>query len=84
MFDTAGIKSQLNIIKNALPKVSKETTTREPIGPGLGTREIAGTAEGFNTQLPGIKQIVELIEGIEAMPQVVNAAEMQMLSKIFT
>ena len=84
LFDTAGIKSQLNIIKNALPKVSKETTTREPIGPGLGSREVTGTAEGFNTQLPGVKQIVELIEGIEAMPQVVNASEMQMLNKIFT
>jgi hypothetical protein len=83
LFDTSSIKSQLNIIKNALPKVSKETTTKETIGPGLGSREITGTAEGFNTKLPGVKSIVELIEGIEAMPQKVSAAEMQMLNKLF-
>ena len=90
LFDTAGIKSQLNIIKNSLPKT--KSTTQESSesffgGPGIGqqqrtvTEEVAG---GFNTKLPGVQQIVKLIEGIEAMPQVVNAAEMQMLSKIFT
>ena len=84
LFDTAGIKSQLNIIKNALPKINKETTTTEAIGPGLGTREIIGTAEGFNTKLPYVKEMVELIEGIEAMGGKVSASEMQMLNKIFT
>jgi hypothetical protein len=85
LFDTSSIKSQINIIKNALPKIDPKTTTKEiSTGKSYGpTQTVTETVEGFNTKLPGVKSIVELIEGIEAMPQKVSAAEMQMLNKLF-
>ena len=83
IFNTQGIKKSIEFIKSSLPKVTKETTTKETIGPGLGTREIAGTLEEFNTKLPYMKQIVELIEGIEAMPNMVDAKQMVLLEKMF-
>jgi hypothetical protein len=85
LFDTSSIKSQINIIKNALPKTADSTSTvTKPAGPPGATVEVTEeVAGGFNTKLPGVKQVVELIEGIEAMPQKVSAAEMQMLNKLF-
>ena len=85
LFDTASIKSQISMIKNALPKTADSTSTvTKPAGPPGATVEVTEeVAGGFNTKLPGVKSIVELIEGIENMPQKVSAAEMEMLNKLF-
>ena len=66
------------MIKNALPKIDPKTTTREvSTGKSYGpTQTVTETIEGFNTKLPYVKQIVELIEGIEAMPNMVDAKQM--------
>ena len=85
IFNTQGIKKSIEFIKSSLPKTSDSTNTiTKPAGPPGATvtvsEEVAG---GFNTKLPYVKQIVELIEGIEAMPNMVDAKQMVLLEKMF-
>ena len=85
LFNTEGIKKQIQFIKSSLPKidpkqVTKEVPTGRPYGP---SQTVTETIEGFNTDLPYVAEIVKLIRGIENMPNVVDAKQMIYLEKAF-
>jgi len=85
IFNTQGIKKSIEFIKSSLPKTDPtKVTTKKPAGPPGATVNITEEVAGeFNTKLPYMKQLVELVEGIEAMPNMIDAKQMVLIEKMF-
>ena len=82
LFETGSIKQQIELIKQALPKktVVKEVTEQTRFrGPETVRKEVTE----FNEDIPGVAQILRLIEGIEALPQRTSALQLAFLDKGF-
>ena len=82
LFETGSIKQQIELIKQALPKktVVKEVTEQTRFrGPETVRKEVTE----FNEDIPGVKEILRLIEGIEALPQRTSALQLAFLDKGF-
>ena len=82
LFETGSIKQQIELIKQALPKktVVKEVTEQTRFrGPETVRKEVIE----FNEDIPGVTQILRLIDGIEALPQRTSALQLAFLDKGF-
>ena len=87
LFETGSIKQQIELIKKSLPKKTTMQEVPEEFfgGPGVGTQTRTVTKEvtEFNQDIPGVKEILRLINGIEELPQRTSALQLSFLDKGF-
>jgi hypothetical protein len=82
LFETGSIKQQIELIKKSLPKKTtiKEVTEQTRFrGPETVKKEVTE----FNEDIPGVTQILKLINGIEELPQRTSALQLSFLDKGF-
>ena len=82
LFETGSIKQQIELIKQALPKktVVKEVTEQTRF---RGSETVKKEVTEFNEDIPGVKEILRLINGIEELPQRTSALQLAFLDKGF-